>query len=138
LLLLKGLERQDVSIKFIIRHGLVTKHKSHCDGIEFFAGSGDDVVDELVVGERIAICCHDIVEGLHLMHVLGSGHPLLVKRLELATKMMNVGATTLRAIQPVHGGPDVHGRRAANELAGYDWLHGAEEEAEDPPVRDPH
>jgi hypothetical protein len=50
--------------------------------------------------------------------------------------MTNVGAT-LRAVEPVHGGPDVHGRCTANELAGDDRLHGAEEEAEDPLVRDP-
>jgi hypothetical protein len=108
LLLLKSLERQDVRVKFIIRHRLVTEHKSRCNGVEFFAESGDDVVDELVTGERRAGCCHDIAEGLHLLHVLGSGHPLLAKRLELATNMTNVGAT-MRAIEPVHGGPDVHG-----------------------------
>jgi hypothetical protein len=68
LLLLKGLKRQDVRIKFIIRHGLVTERKSRCDGIEFFAECSDDVVDELVVGERRAGCCHDIAEGLHLLH----------------------------------------------------------------------
>jgi hypothetical protein len=50
--------------------------------------------------------------------------------------MTNVGVT-LCAIKPVHGVPDIHGRRVANELAGDDWLHGAEKEAEDPLVRDP-
>jgi hypothetical protein len=97
LLLLKGLERQDVRIKFIIRHRLVTERKSHCDGIELFAESSDDIVNELVFGERRAGCYHDIAEGLHLLPVMGSGHPLLAKRLELATNMTNFGVT-LRAI----------------------------------------
>jgi hypothetical protein len=42
----------------------------------------------------------------------------------LATNMTNVGVT-LRAVQPVHGGPYVHGRIAANKLAGNDGLHGS-------------
>jgi hypothetical protein len=50
--------------------------------------------------------------------------------------MMNVG-TTLRVVLLVHGGPYVRGRRAANELASDDRLHGAKEETEDPLVRDP-
>jgi hypothetical protein len=37
----------------------------------------------------------------------------------------------------MHSGLDILGRRAANELAGDDWLHGSEEEAEDPLVHDP-
>jgi hypothetical protein len=52
LLLLKGLERQDVRVKFIIGHRLITERKSRCDGIEFFSKSSDDVVDELDIGER--------------------------------------------------------------------------------------
>jgi hypothetical protein len=60
---LKGLEQQDVRVNFIISHRLVTEHKSRCDGIEFFAESGDDVVDELVVGERRTSSCHDITEA---------------------------------------------------------------------------
>jgi hypothetical protein len=50
--------------------------------------------------------------------------------------MTNVGAT-LRVVKSVHGGPYIHGRHAANKLAGDDGLHGAEEETEDPLVHDP-
>jgi hypothetical protein len=46
-----------------------------------------------------------------LLHVLGRGHPLLAKILELATNMTNIGAT-LCTVQVVHGGPDVRGRHA--------------------------
>jgi hypothetical protein len=74
-----------------------SERKSCCDGVELFAESGDDVVDELVVGEGRIGHCHNIAEGLHLLHILGSGHHLLAKGLELATNMTNVG-TTLRAV----------------------------------------
>jgi hypothetical protein len=50
--------------KFIIGHGLVTKGERRRDGVVFFAKFGDDVVDELVVGERGTGCCHDIAESL--------------------------------------------------------------------------
>jgi hypothetical protein len=39
LLLLKILQRQDVRVKFIIRHRLVTERKGRCNGIEFFSES---------------------------------------------------------------------------------------------------
>jgi hypothetical protein len=67
LMCLKCLEQQDVRVKLIIGHRLNTEGKSRCDGVEFFAEFGDDVVDELVVGERRTGRCHDIVEGLHLL-----------------------------------------------------------------------
>jgi hypothetical protein len=51
LLRLKCIEQQDVRVKLIIGHGLVNERKSRYDGVEFFA-AGDDIVDELVVGER--------------------------------------------------------------------------------------
>jgi hypothetical protein len=98
LLLLKILKRQVVRVKFIIGHRLVTERKSHCDGVELFAESGNDVVNELVVGEGRTGHRHDIVEGLHLLHILGSGHPLLAKGLELAMNMKNVGATSAHRI----------------------------------------
>jgi hypothetical protein len=70
------------------------------------------------------------------LYVLGDRHPLLAKGLELAANMTNFGAA-LRAVEPMHDGPYIHGRRATDELERDDWLHGAEEETEDPLVCDP-
>jgi hypothetical protein len=108
-----------VRVKFIIRHGLVTGRKSRYDGIVFLAEFSDDVVDELIVGRRRIDCCHDITEGLHLLHVPGSRHPLLAKGLKLAINMTNIGAAS-RIVPPMHGGPYIHRRRAANKLASDD------------------
>jgi hypothetical protein len=41
-----------VRVKFIIGHIPITKGEGPRDGVVFYANSGDDVVDKLIVGER--------------------------------------------------------------------------------------
>jgi hypothetical protein len=125
LLRLKSLEGEDVRVKIIIGHGLITDRERCSNGVEHGAQTGDDVVDELVFVERRPGRSHGVGQGLHLVHVLRGGEILLPQLLELASDVTNIGAT-LRAEHGVHGSPGCRSGLGAEKLTRDVGLHGAE------------
>lgn len=104
--------------------------------LELRPKADDDVVDQLVIGDRGTDRSKRVGEAFHPVEVFGGGEVVLLHRGELATKVADAGAI-LRREHGVDARPHRCSGVTANHLADELLSHGADEDREDTLIRVP-